>query len=239
MKKKIILLLSCSLTIQVTFSQIIEVLKSNNKKDLPIAEDFAFIEKKMDSGNYSFVATYRLTDATVKGNITNSFFLIADRAKKDGANCFKLNSFNRNDSSNETTLVLDTYFWNDSIRNLNFGSHEQNCIYIFGAEKPDEENSISFKIDNEKKILKAGTFYKYVRTQGKEVKISKGGLTGMALWYTLDGNKPNLFLTLTGLGLGGGTVPANVAGLSFNTGRIQPVQGDLGCLLITILKESN
>ena len=87
-------------------------------------------------------------------------------------------------------------------------------------------------------MLKSGTYYKHIRTQGKEVKISKGGLTGMTLWYTLNGNKPNLFLTLTGLGLGGGSVPTDVVGLSFNTGRIQPVQGDLGCLLITILKQS-
>jgi len=71
------------------------------------------------------------------------------------------------------TLILDTYYWNDSIRTLNFDNHEQNSIYIFGGEKPGEENTVSFKIDNDKKVLKSGTYYKYVRTQGKKVKISK------------------------------------------------------------------
>jgi len=48
MKKIVLLLMLFSLTIQFSFSQLIEVLKTNEKKDLPVAEDFAFIEKKTD-----------------------------------------------------------------------------------------------------------------------------------------------------------------------------------------------
>jgi hypothetical protein len=205
-KKIILLLILSSLAIQFSFSQLIEVLKTNEKKDLPAAEDFAFIEKKTEPANYNFVSTYKITGTGKKGNITNLFFLVAEKAKKDGGNCFKLNSFERNDSLSEMTLILDTYYWNDSVRALNFDNHEQNCIYIFGGEKPGEQNTISFKIDNEKKVLKSGTYYKYIRTQGQKVKISKGGLTGMTVSYTLNGNKPALFLTMTGLGLGGGAV---------------------------------
>ncbi|HTE34351.1 MAG TPA: hypothetical protein VK666_28420 [Chryseolinea sp.] len=238
MRKKFFLLLTAFLlTTAFTFSQTIEVLKTSGAKDLPAAQDFAFIEKKTDSAGYKFISTYKLTGTKKKANITYLFLQVAERAKTDGANCFKLNSFHRNDSLKEATLILDTYNWNDSMRNVNFSNHEQNCIYLLGGEDPNDDNDISFKIDNEKKVLKSGTYYKHVRTNGKEVKISKGGLAGTTLWYTLVGNKPDLFLTMTGLGLGGGPVPTNVVGLSFNTGRIQPVQGDLGCLLIAILKQ--
>jgi hypothetical protein len=237
-KKSFPLLTVCVLTVMSAFSQSIEVLKTTGPQDNPAAADFAFIEKKTDSTGYKFMSTYKLTGTKKKANISSLFFEIAERAKKDGANCFKLNSFSRNDTLKEATLVLDTYYWTDSMRLVNFGNHEQNCIYIFGGEDPNDDNTLSFKVDNEKKILKSGTYYRHVRTNGKEVKISKGGLGGTTLWYTLVDNKPDIFLTMTGLGLGGGSVPSNVVGLSFNTGRIQAVQGDLGCLLIIILKQS-
>ena len=228
----------CSLSIQFCFSQTVEVLKTNNKKDLPIATDFAFIEQKTDSLNYSLVSTYKVFGKKKQGSVTDLFFLIAAKAKKDGANCFKLNYFNRNDSLEETTLILDTYFWTDSIRNINFDNHEQNCIYIFGEERSNEYSSISFKIDNEKKEIEAGTYYKYLRTPGKKVKINKGGITGMTVFYTLEGNKPDIFLTLTGFGLGG-PMPSDIIGVSINTGRINTIQGDLGNLLKVLLTQSN
>ncbi|WP_315823347.1 hypothetical protein [Paraflavitalea speifideaquila] len=44
---------------------------------------------------------------------------------------------------------------------------------------------------------------------------------------------------MTGLGIGGGQLPAGAIGMSFNTGRIHKVPGDLGHLLTTILKPAN
>ena len=94
--------------------------------------------------------------------------------------------------------------------------------------------TMSFKIDNKKTELRPGTYYKYVRTEGKEVKINKGGITGATVFYTLEGNKPDIFLTLSGFGLGGGPMPAGTMGASFNTGRISAIDGNLGCLLKTL-----
>ncbi|MBL0359370.1 MAG: hypothetical protein IPP72_22025 [Chitinophagaceae bacterium] len=237
--KNILITMWSILFVQLGLSQKVEVLKSSGKTNLPLAEDFAFIEPKTDTVNYSFVSTYRVVGKKNEGNVTNLFFLISAQAKKDGANCFKLNSYERNDSLNEATLILDTYFWNDSARLINFNNHEQNCIYIFGSERANDNSSISFKIDNEKKTLRPGTYYKYVRTEGRKVKISKGGITGMTVFYTLEGNKPDIFLTLTGLGLGGMPIPDGMIGTSFNTGRITPIQGDLGCLLKVLLVQSD
>lgn len=237
---KTILMSICStFLVQLVLSQTVEVLRLGGKTNLPLAVDFAFIETATDSVNYSFVGTYQITEKKHEGNITNLFFLIAAQAKKNGANCFKLHSYERNDSLNQATLVLDTYYWNDSSRLINFNNHEQNCIYIFGAERTNDSSSVSFKIDNEKKTLRSGTYYKSVRTEGKKVKISKGGVTGMMLFYTLEGSKPNIFLTLSGLGLGGMSVPGGMIGASINTGRITPVQGNLGCLLKVLLVQGN
>ncbi len=228
----------CCFSIQFGFSQTVEVLTNHGKKDHPAASDFAFIEPKTDSSNYSFVSTYKVIGKKKQGNIADLFFLIADKAKKDGATCFKLNYFNRNDSLEETTLILDTYFWIDSIRSINFDNHEQNYIYIFGEERTKGYSSTSFKIDNEKKEIDPGTYYRYTRIPGKKTKINKGGITGMTFFYLLDGNKPDIFLTLTGFGVGG-PMPADVTGAAVNTGRINTIQGDFGNLLRILLKQSN
>ncbi len=219
-------------------AQTVEVLKTAQQQ-LPPATDFAFIEPKTDPAGYTFVSTYKVTGKGESARITNLFLLISERALQDGATCFKLGSFERNSAREEATLVLDTYYWNDSVRLENFNNHEQDCIYIFGGEAPDEDNSMHFKINNEKKTLKSGTWYRHQRKEGEEVKINVGGITGMTVWYTLHGHKPNLFLTLTGLGVGGAPASSNVVGLSVNTGRIRQVPGDLGCLLVRLLKPGN
>jgi hypothetical protein len=220
-------------------AQDVDVVKTSNRTDLTPAKDFAFIEPSTDTTTYGFVATYTATGRKKQANITNLFYKIAVKAKKDGANCFKLNDYHYNDSANELMLTLDTYYWNDSIRVVNFEHHEKNGIYIFGGERVNDDNTLTFKVDDEKKTIPSGTYYKLARIDGKEVKISKGGFSGMTMWLGKKGEEPTVFFTMTGLGLGGGPMPAGVIGMSFNTGRIQKVPGDLGHLLTMILKPAN
>jgi len=160
------------------------------------------------------------------------------KAQELGANAFKLNSFKIIDSSNKKILILDTYYGTDTAINLNFKNHVKNIVYIFcDAEKSDK--TYSFKIDNDKKEIKGGTFYKYQNKEGQKVKINKGGFSGATLWINWKENKPATFLTLTGFGLGGAQLPYNQQfGMSFNTGRINYIDGDLGHLLTALLTQS-
>ena len=59
----------------------------------------------------------------------------------------------------------------------------------------------------------------------------------MTVWFKYKEGRKATFLTLTGLGLGG-PMPADIIGVAFNTGRLNPVEGDLGCLLKNLLKQS-
>ncbi|WP_315823346.1 hypothetical protein [Paraflavitalea speifideaquila] len=150
MNKILLLILACYAS-HIVCAQDVTVVKTNNLKDLAPAKDFAFIEPRTDSATYSFVATYSVTGRKKKeANITNLFYKIAGQAKKDGATCFKLNDYHYNDSTNELTLTLDTYYWNDSIRVVNFENHEKNGIYIFGGERASDDNTLTFKVDDEK-----------------------------------------------------------------------------------------
>ena len=78
------------------------------------------------------------------------------------------------------------------------------------------------------------------RVVGKELKISKGGLTGMTAWYSWKPDKPAILLTLSGLGLAGGGVTGNGGvDVGFTTGRLNKIESNLGYLYAQLLKQSN
>jgi hypothetical protein len=234
--QRLILTLILFPTFYSSFSQTEVIRKSDKQFSIP-GNDFAFIESTTDTTKLEFVATIKSTGKN-NASIQKTYFDILDKAKSYGANCFKLNSYTRNDSSNEITLILDTYFGNDSILNINFVNHEESTIFVFGDENPNDTKTYSFKVNGEKKTIKSGTYYKQIIKEGEEIKINKGGISGMTMWFKYKQGSKATFLTLTGLGLGGGPVPNDIIGVSINTGRLNHVQGDLGSLLKNILKQS-
>lgn len=220
------------------FSQTVEILRKSEKIQLSKGNDFAFLETKTDTSKLEFVATIKATGINSKTNLSSLYFTILENAKAIGANSFKLNSYLQNDSSKIYSLILDTYFGVDSLLDLNFDNHEKNMFFIFGDEKIDGTDTYSFKIDGVKKKIKSGTYYKQELKEGKEVKINKGGITGMTIWLNWKPKRQSAFFNFTGFGLGGGSVPVGVVGASFNTGRISNIDGNLGSLLTQILKIS-
>lgn len=198
-------------------------------------KDFAFIESTTDTTDIKFIATIKASGKGKKGDLDLLFYKIRAKAMELGANAFKLSSYTAMDSLKKTVLTLDTYYGTDSALISNLKNREKNVVYIFGAlEKSDK--TYLFKVDNEKVEMKSGTFYKVQNKAGQEVKISKGGFTGATVWIKGKEDRPATFLTLTGFGLGGGTVPAGQIGMTFNTGRINYVDGNLGCLIVLLLK---
>jgi hypothetical protein len=239
MKNTVIAIITIALLIlsNVIGAQTVEVINKSDYNLGVISEDFAFIEPTTDSTDIHFIARIKASAKKDKTDVGDLFYKIRATAQKLGANAFKLRSYEKADVGRKPVLVLDTYYIADSSLSLNFDNHEKNVIYIFGdSEKSDK--IYSFKINNTKKEIKGGTFYKLENKEGQEVKISTGGFTGATVWIKWKENKPATFLSLTGLGLGGGTVPAGQIGMSFNTGRINPINGDLGHLLAQLLMQS-
>ncbi len=218
-------------------AQTVEILKHENIATKSNDEDFSFIEPITDINLFTYVGTIRANGLDKFAKIEVLFFKLKKTAHELGANCFKLTSFLQTDVPRQSSLTLDVYQANDSVVNLNFENHEKNIVYVFGDERKTNDK-YTFKIDNEKKEFKAGTYFRYENKVGQEVKINKGGLTGMTLWIKWKENKPSSFLTLTGLGLGGGQVPYGTVGPAFNTGRINRVDGNLGHLLTQVIEKS-
>ena len=236
-KTSLILTIACLISCNLTIAQNVEVLKKSDFQPEQKAKDFACIEPATDTTDIRFIAAIKVTGERKKESLEVLFYKLKAKAQELGANSFKLNSFKTIDSINKSVLILDTYYGTDSALNLNFKNQEKNVVYIFGdAEKSDK--IYSFKIDNVKTEIKGGTFYRYINKEGQDVKINKGGLTGATIWIKWKEGKPATFLTLTGFGLGGAPIPAGQLGMSFNTGRINYIDGNLGHLLVSLLTQS-
>lgn len=236
--KQLNLLFFLSLSIIAKCQNVELIAKSNYAPVNEKQKAFCFIDNKIDTTNFIYIATYKaFIGKSKKDNISNSFFLIRKMANKIGANSFCLKSF-ESDSSGILNFVLDTYQTNDATLELNFANQPKNKVYIFCDEKPTNE-TYSIKINNEKTEFKSGTFLSYELKEGQELKLNKGGLTGTTVWVKYQKDKPASFFTITGLGLGGAIPPPGTVGLSFNTGRFNSIDAGLGLLLIKFLKNAN
>jgi hypothetical protein len=91
-------------------------------------------------------------------------------------------SFKEGDSQNESEVVLDTYYIQDSDIKYQSTLIEKNKIYIIGEPVINSGNTSKFKVNGEKKEVKDNTFATIAIKENEEVKIVKGGITGMAVW---------------------------------------------------------
>lgn len=237
--KKLFILLATISTLTV-YSQNVEIVYQSNLKNLPEGKMYAFLEPGTDTSKVQFVATIRAKDKNRKSNIESLYFEIRKQANELGANCYRIKSFKRGGEKDETILVLDCYFASDSLLKINTANHEKNVVFIFGSEREDDD-PVSFKLNGETIDIKAGTYYKIVLKEGVEVKVSKGGFSGAAMWLNWEKDKQPSFYALSGFGLNGaGFQPPGGIGVSFNTGRINRIGNiSLGLLFTQLLKQGN
>lgn len=192
----------------------------------------------MDTTQIMFIATLRASMPLKQNAISTLFFSISKNAKKLGGNCFKLNAYEIDKSTKQIVLTLDIFFAEDAILNMNFNKHVKNRIFVFGGEIASRNEMTRCKINDQEITILSGHYFEQVVEEGKQIKINKGGATGMTMWITCKQEEPASFLSLNGFNFGGGGVPPmGNLGTSFNTGRINPIDGNLGYLLIQILEK--
>jgi hypothetical protein len=221
--------------IKISVAQKVEVITKVDRGKLKAGNDFAFIESALDTSGIVYIATIKATGKENASGIQALYISIQGEALGLGANAFRLNSFVKNENDDESILILDTYFINDSILDLNWNFHEKNVIYIFGGERKRDSTDFSFKVNNKKKNIKSGEFYRRMVKKNEKVKINKGGFAGMTMWVDWKEWKPPTFLSLSGFGLSGPS-PIGTVGASFHTGRLTRVEPNLGHLLVKLLK---
>ncbi|SIS31570.1 hypothetical protein SAMN05421768_102434 [Chryseobacterium joostei] len=238
LNKRIIQKMIISFLLQVFslgYSQQVEVVEKGMAENLSPKE---FMIPLKNAENYTSVLVNRYKAYSQNAYVGHLFSAIANDAKKDGANAYSIISYKKGDKQSDSELILDTYSLNDSEVERMSELLEKNTVYIFGGPSVSNDTASKFKINGDKKEVKNNTFFRAIVKENEELKIVKGGITGMAVWIKWKLEQFNRFFSFSGLGVDGVGISGNGMGVGFNTGRINPVDRDLGYFLIQVLKES-
>ena len=236
MKKILLLFLFVSNSF---YAQTIEVLQKGDTLQKPKYQQFIYLCDSTDISGAKFVAKIK-SRGSLK-HTTNLYYFIRHEAQRLGANAYRFESFTKTDNGVNGELILSAYFCEDSLFDANFEHIPKNKIFIFGNDDMTEHKTQSYKAKGEKYQIGSGQFKVFDIKENDEIDISKGGFTGMTLWYKRKEGGYSSFLTFSGFGLnGGGATVApgyNGIGVSFNTGKINHVEANLALALLKIYED--
>lgn len=228
MKKFLILFLMISgFTVQ---GQNAEILQTFDSSRVDIHDEFLYIEEPIDVNVLTHVALVQVSNHGRAG-LEKLYTLSRNQASELGANCYRVTEFEHRE--NGLRIILDLYYATDSAKQ-NIRKHQpQNMVHVFGSDEPEKISSC--KVNNRKIELPPFTFYRQENKRGQEIKVSKGGITGMAVWIPWAEAKPARYITLSGFGLSGVSVGPGV-GAGFNTGRLSYLEPEIGRFLSQVMK---
>ena len=214
------------------YSQNIQFVEKNDTLEKPKYQQFIYITE-----NTSLVKSKQVAKIKVTGSlkdVANLFLTIKREAQKIGANSFKFESFNKIDSENGE-LILTTYYNEDDFFDDNFKNIPKNKVYVFGNQNLLENRSQGYKVNGEKFEIESGKFKEFEIKVGEELKINKGGFTGMSLWITGKEEGYCSFISFSGIGIvGAGFNPRGGGGINITTGSINRIEPNMGFALLKI-----
>ena len=221
---------------QISYSQTIEFLTKNDTLQKPKYQEFIYINDATDTIGSIKVARIKASGGFE--NPTQLFLKIKSESQKLGANSFRFNEFKKNED-NSAELILDVYFSTDEILETNFKNIPKNKIYIFGDDNLLSTKSQNYKVNGVKYEIGAGQFKEFSVKIGEEMKINKGGFTGMTIWIKGIEDKSSTFINFSGANVTGASYnPYNRGvGISINTGFINKMEPNIALFLLKIFKE--
>ena len=232
--KNFILLFLLLLGVQ-NWAQQIEVLEKNDTVQRPKYQQFIYLSPSASVDQAVFVAKIKATGSLK--NISNLFDKIKIKAQAYGANAFQFVAFTAANPQ-EGELTLATYYAKDALLDSNFESLPKNKLYVYGNDNFLETKSQSYKVQGQKQEIDSGQYQVYDLTLQKELRINKGGFTGMTVFLSMQPEGNCYFLNFGGIGLAGAAVnPYGGIGVSISTGSISHVEPNLALLLLQLFTE--
>jgi hypothetical protein len=222
---------------QAAFPQSVEVLETTDTLQEPNYQEFIYLNDNTDISASKPVAIIR-SQGSLK-NTGHILDVIKSYAQSKGANSFRFLEFKKIDGKGE--LTLQAYFTSDSILGVNFQNIAKNRIYVFGDDNLLEGKTQGYKINDEKHKIGSGHYAVFDVKIGQEVRISKGGFTGMTYYVKGEEGKTSKFYGFSGFGIVGGGAEISSygtgVGVNFTTGKIHHVEQNLALLLLKIYEE--
>ena len=232
--KRILTLVSLSFCV-FSYAQEVQVIECNEdymKKET--AEDFEFIDDGFDLTNYEKLVVLKgYTSNSGKNTMVSLFNHFWKTANDYGANAYKIDRI-------ETILgnihvQISSYHFNDKSLEDNFSLYPKNKVYIFGDLDVKKGKQKKISLNKQKVELSPFEYISYQNEVGKYTTVGIGGLLGAKVDIYGKEERLPVYLSLNGFSVGPGNY--NEISLSFNTGRIYPVDMNFGQFLINILTE--
>lgn len=199
---------------------------------------FDYIDKQYKLQEYMYIATLNgvITNSgkSILSNLFNTFW---QKANELGANSFRIEDV-KND--NDTiTIEISVYNLTDVQLDKMIKLYPTNMVYVIGdIDKSQTPKKIKF--NNENIELAPMEFIAYQNEIGKDAILSIGGFLGAKVYIKGQDNRLPKHFSLSGFGVGPDRVNPgryNEIAISFNTGRIYPVDLNFGQFLIDVLTE--
>lgn len=189
--------------------------------------------------------SYNLSGKTKIGNLSGSsanignstlshlFHSFWKNANKQGANSFKVDSIVHN--GDNTYLEISIYSLNETELKANRDMYPRNRIYVFG-NMDKRKASKKIRINETKIELKPLEYVSYQNQINEETTVWIGGSRGAKMWITGEEGRQPVYLSAAGSGHNGISYTSN-GSISYNRGRVQPVDFGFGSFLVKVLPE--
>ncbi len=223
-----------SLFSMISYAQEVKIIdKSDNSSKAINPDEFYYIDNQYELQDEIYVATISgYVTNSGKSILSNLFNTLWQKANELGANSFRI----ENVKKGVDTIAIEISVYN--LTDIQFDEvvrlYPTNMVYVIGdIDKSQTPKKIKF--NNEKLELAPMEFIAYQNEIGKEAILSIGGFLGAKVWIKGRDNRLPEYLSLSGFVVGPGR--HGEIGLSFNTGRIYPVDLNFGLFLINVLTE--
>ncbi|MFT5847795.1 MAG: hypothetical protein ACJARX_001650 [Psychroserpens sp.] len=207
-------------------SQDIEVLKKTDSIPSIKEKGLIFINTETDLTDYYFIAKIQ-----IRSNDYNQILRgLQKTAIKFSANAFKY--IEKEDLQDKTSVTLELFSANEELVRISQANSESNVIYFFGNDSKTQK----FKIDKKKIELNPNEIYRYEILKGQDVKINKGGFTGMTVFHRWKENQSVIFYAFGSGDLSPAGDGSFSIGFVVSTGSIMELKSDFAYLLMALKK---
>ena len=214
-------------------ARLVEVAEVNPELGpLPETRSFVLLPDSVQIPESSYVGRLRaVVTHEDKSTLDRVYPELRERANELGANSYKVNAGCADAAPCE--LGVDLFVAADDILGQEYTPLPPDAVVVFGDLRASG-GTTEFKLNGETTEVPA--LHYGVHVAETRTTISKGGLMGASVSLAGGEGRVPSFWTLAGFGVGPGQ--GRGLGISFNTGRVYPVDAALGDFLVAVLPRS-
>lgn len=165
---------------------------------------------------------------------------LAENAIEFGANAFQIVHARATPADELLEIEIKLYAASNIFLSQNDDNFPSNLIYVVGDTYPRGKTK-KFKVNGEPKSVAPMTYVSFENKPGDKTKLSIGGLLGASMTFKGTEDRASVYVSLSRFGIrpvfGRNSMHQTGVGVSFNTGRIHPVESEFGRFLTRVLQK--